>query len=312
MSFSREVKLELVRHEQKAPCCNRAELTALLLLRGYLTIRSHEHILSIEVEHVSLARHLFSLLKAAGAGSPEVLRKQVRRLGIQRYQVQVTGQENIAVLLQSLGLKRSDLPRCLVREPSLVPSQRCCRRAFIRGAFLAGGSLNTPTGAGYHLEINCGSREDADLVQSCLEEFSISAALRHRRGNYYLYLKKAEAIADFLRIIEADSAVLQLESARVIKSMRSQVNRLVNCDTANLEKVVTSAQQQLMLIDRLEQRVGLENLSPPLREIAILRRRHPEVSMKELGRMCEPPLSKSAVNHRFRKLAAIEREGSRE
>jgi len=98
----------------------------------------------------------------------------------------------------------------------------------------------------------------------------------------------------------------------VIKSMRSQVNRLVNCDTANLEKVVTSAQQQLMLIDRLEQRVGLENLSPPLREIAILRRRHPEVSMKELGRMCEPPLSKSAVNHRFRKLAAIEREGSRE
>jgi len=103
----------------------------------------------------------------------------------------------------------------------------------------------------------------ADLVQSCLEEFSISAALRHRRGNYYLYLKKAEAIADFLRIIEADSAVLQLESARVIKSMRSQVNRLVNCDTANLEKVVTSAQQQLMLIDRLEQRVGLENLRRP-------------------------------------------------
>jgi len=123
-------------------------LTALLLLRGYLTIRSHEHILSIEVEHVSLARHLFSLLKAAGAGSPEVLRKQVRRLGIQRYQVQVTGQENIAVLLQSLGLKRSDLPRCLVREPSLVPSQRCCRRAFIRGHFWPGGSLNTPTGAG--------------------------------------------------------------------------------------------------------------------------------------------------------------------
>ena len=311
MSFSRQVKLELVRQPQKNCCCSRAELTAFMLLRGYLTIRSREYILSVGVEHTALARYLFRLLKAVGTGSPEVSKKQIQRLGLRRYQVQVAGWGKIDALLHTLGLKSSTLPQRLSRDPSLVPLQRCCRRAFVRGAFLAGGSLNTPTGSGYHLEINCGSRDDAALLQSCLKELSISASYRCRRGNYYLYLKKAETIADFLRVIGADSALLQLESVRVIRSMRNQVNRLVNCDTANLEKVVASAQQQLLLIDRLERCYGLKNLPPPLREIAIMRRRYPEATQRELGRLCEPPLSKSAVNHRFRRLAALEQEERR-
>lgn len=310
MSFSRQVKLELIRHPQRERCCDRTELTALLLLRGYLAIRGGEYSLSIEVEHVALARYLFTLLKAAGVASPEVLQKQVRRLGIKRYLVEVAGEDKISVLLETLDLKSSTLPRRLARVPALLPRRRCCRRAFIRGAFLAGGSLNRPDGPGYHLEINCGSPEDAGLLQSCLAEFSISASLRQRRDGSYLYLKRAEAIADFLRIIGADSAVLQLESARVLRSMRNQVNRQVNCDTANLEKVVATAQQQLLIIERLEQRCALKELPPPLREIAVARRRYPEASMRELGRLCEPPLSKSAVNHRFRKLAAMERDDS--
>lgn len=308
MSFSRQVKLELIRHPRREPCCERTELTALLLLRGYLAIRSGEYSLSVEVEHVAQARYLFRLFKAAGAASPEVLQKQVRRLGIKRYLVEVAGEKNISALLQTLGLQSSALPRRLARGPALLPPRRCCRRAFVRGAFLAGGSLNRFDGPGYHLEINCGSPEDAGLLQNCLAEFSINASLRQRRDGSYLYLKRAEAIADFLRIIEADSAVLQLESARVLRSMRNQVNRQVNCDTANLEKVVASAQQQLLMIDRLEQRGALKELPPSLREIAVMRRRYPEASMRELGRLCEPPLSKSAVNHRFRKLTALERE----
>ncbi len=311
MSFSRQVKLELIRQAQKEPCCNRTELTALLLLRGYLAIRSGTRGLSVEVEHVALARYLFRLFKAAGAASPEVLQKQVRRLGIKRYLVEVTGAQNVSALLEALGLKSSELPRRLARDPSLVPGQRCCRRAFIRGAFLAGGTLNRPDGPGYHLEINCGLPEDAALLQGCLAEFSISAPLRQRRGSSYLYLKKAEAIADFLRIIGAASAVLQLESARVIRSMRNQVNRQVNCDTANLEKVVATAQQQLLVIDRLEQRCTLEELPQSLKEIALMRRRYPEASLRELGRLCKPPLSKSAVNHRFRKLIELEQESGR-
>lgn len=311
MSFSRQVKLELVRRPQNNTCCSRTELTALLLLRGYLTIRGREHILSVGVEHTALARYLFSLFKASGAGLPEVSKKQMRRLGIRRYQVRISGRDNVAAALRALGLKSGNLPQRPARDPALVPQRRCCRRAFVRGAFLAGGSLSAPAGRGYHLEINCGSPEDAKLLQGCLGGFAINAASRCRRGSYYLYLKNAESIADFLRVIGAGSAVLQLESVRVIRSMRSQVNRLVNCDTANLEKTVASAQQQLLLIDRLEREQGLENLPPSLRNIAIMRRRHPEASMRELGRLCEPPLSKSAVNHRLRKLAALEREEDR-
>lgn len=307
MSFTRQVKLELVRHEQRAPCCGRAELAALLLLRGYLTIRGREYILSIEVEHIALARHLFSLFKAAGAGSAAVLRKQERRLGKKCYLVQVTGRKKITSLLQELGLNNSPEPDHPIRVPLRVPPLRCCRRAFLRGAFLAGGSLSAPAGSGYHLEINCGSREAALALRSCLVIFNIQASIRRRRGCYFLYQKNSEAIADFLRVIKADSALLQLESARVIRSMRSQVNRLVNCETANLEKVITSAQQQMALIDRVEQRIGLESLSPALRAAAEMRRRYPEASLRELGRMFDPPLSKSAVNHRFRQLAELDR-----
>lgn len=300
MSFTRQVKLELVRHEQGTSCCAGAELAALLLLRGYLTIRSGDYILRIEVEHIALARRLFSLLKATGAGSAVIIKKQERRLKRKLYIVQVTGRQRVASLLPGLGFNSGLEPE----QP--VPLLRCCRRAFIRGAFLAAGSLSAPAGSGYHLEINCPSRKAADILRDCLAGFGISAPVRQRRGFFMIYLKGSEAIADFLRIIEADSALLHLESARVIRSMRSHVNRQVNCETANLGKIVASAQKQLVLIDRVERRIGLENLTPALRAAAEMRRRHPEASLRELGRMFDPPLSKSAVNHRFRQLAALD------
>ncbi|NLA27145.1 MAG: DNA-binding protein WhiA [Firmicutes bacterium] len=308
MSFTRQVKQELVRHERGGRCCGDAELTALLLLRGYLIICCSEYILSIEVEHMGQARHLFSLFKAAGAGSAEVLKKQELRLKREYYLVQVTGRKRIMSLLQKLGFNNSLVMNQLIGVSPRVPPLRCCRRSFLRGAFLAGGSLSAPARSGYHLEISCGSREAALVLLSCLDKFNIRASIRQRRGNYYLYQKSSEAIADFLRVIGADSALLRLESARVIRSMRSQVNRLVNCETANLEKVVASVQQQLALIDRVEQNIGLSALTPALRAAAVMRRRYPEASLRELGRMFDPPLSKSAVNHRFRKLAMIDRD----
>jgi len=287
VSFTRQAKLELVRHEERAFCCGRAELAALLLLRGYLTIRGREYLLSIEVDHIALARHLFCLFKAAGAGSAVVLKKHERRLGKICYPVQVAGRNNITSLLHELGLNNGPAPDRLTGLTPRVPPLRCCRRSFLRGAFLAGGSLSASAGSGYHLEINCGSRELAMVLRSCLGKFNIQSSIRR------------------LRVIEADSALLRLESARVIRSMRSQINRLVNCETANLEKVVATAQQQLALIDRLERRIGLENLSPALRAAAEMRRRYPEASLRELGRMFDPPLSKSAMNYRFRQLSLL-------
>ncbi len=141
-----------------------------------------------------------------------------------------------------------------------------------------------------------------------LKSYHLVPLLRIRNDTAYLYFKNAEAVADFLRIIGAGSALLQFESQRVVKSMRNRVNRLVNCETANLGKVVASAQQQLDLIDELDRTIGLNNLSSSLKDIALLRRKYPEASFKELGELSTPPLTKSGINHRFRQLEQIIRK----
>ena len=193
-------------------------------------------------------------------------------------------------------------------ETNHLPQRRCCARAFIRGAFLAGGSVSITGRSGYHLEINCSYQEDALALQGCLAVFALQPSLRKYNGFYSLYFKNGDAIADFLRVTGADGALLDMEAARVVKSMRNHVNRLVNCDTANLEKVITSAQQQLELIDRLDCLVGLNRLSPSLQEAARIRRQYPEASLKELGEMLDPPVGKSGMNHRFRQMERIIRE----
>ena len=304
MSFARQVKNELVRRIATPSCCRLWELTALLMLRGCLTVRNNYRILNVKVEHNALARYLFTLLKAAGVETPAVIRRQDHRLGKRSYLVQVAGEDQVEALLIYLGLKEAGQTR-LSRVSRLIIPRRCCRRAFVRGAFLAGGSLSVSGSSGYHLEINCGCQEDALTLRDQLGAFPVQPFLRRHHGSYSLYLKKAEAIADFLRIIGANSALLHLESVRVVKSMRNQVNRLVNCDTANLEKIVTSAQNQLNLIDQLDRRVGLSKLPPSLREAAALRRNFQEASLKELGKMLDPPLGKSGMNHRFRQLERI-------
>lgn len=304
MSFSRQVKQELARHD-KRDCCGSWELTAFLLLRGYLSIRDGRQTLIMQVDDNSTARHLFSLLKAAGIESPVVIRQQERRLGKNRYLVQVAGAEQVEALLIYLRLKESGQANHLSRDSYFAPQTRCCRRAFIRGAFMAAGSSSVTGRSGYHMEMNCSYQEDAAVLQQYLDFFSIKTVLRRHRDRYSVYLKDAEAIADFLRIIGASSAVLELENIRVFKSMRNQVNRLVNCDTANLQKVVNSSQQQLNQIEFIESCIGLDNLPPSLSQAARLRRLHPEASLKELGMLLSPPVGKSGMNHRFRQLERI-------
>lgn len=305
MSFSRQVKQELARHDDKRDCCSSWELTAFLLLRGYLSIREGSQTLFMQVGYNSTARHLFSLLKAAGIESPVVIRQQEQRLGKNRYLVQVAGAEQVEALLIYLRLKELGQTNHLSRDSYFAPQKRCCRRAYIRGAFMAAGSISVTGRSGYHMEINCSYQEDAAVLQQYLDFFSIKTVLRWHRDSYSVYLKDAEAIADFLRIIDASSAVLDLENIRVVKSMRNQVNRLVNCDTANLQKIVNSSQQQLNQIDRIESCIGLDNLPPSLSQAARLRRHHPEASLKELGMLLKPPVGKSGMNHRFRQLERI-------
>ncbi len=302
VSFTRRAKSELLRSEFAAPCCRRSELAAFILLRGYIYLREGRCYLTVAAGSSAAARRLFSNLKAIAAGTPQVVKKQGGRLARVQYLVQlpVTDGDDLSGLRQLLLLERPS--RRWGARPGF--ERRCCRRAFIRGMFLAGGSLSIPR-SGYHLEIHCGSREDACLLRQLLHSFNLEPALRERKENHSLYFKDGDSVAEFLRIIGASATLLALENGRVVKSMRNAVNRLVNCDTANLEKVVASAQRQLAAIRELEHFTGLDNLPPGLLEAARLRLRFPEASLRELGAMLTPPVGKSGMSYRYRRLERL-------
>ncbi len=305
MSLTRQVKQELARSEETLACCSSWELKALMLRNGYYTIRYNTHIISIVVDDYAVARRLFNLLRLAGVASPLILKQQEKRLRKNQFLVRVYGFDQVDALLIYLDLKEAGRHLTLPRMFTAVPRRKCCRRAFLRGAFLAGGSISISRRSGYHLELNCSSFDDAQVYQKILQSYNLEPLLRKRNGSVFIYFKNAEAMADYLRIIGAGSTLLQLESMRVVNSMRNQVNRLVNCETANLEKVVASAQQQLDIIDRIDRLIGLDNLTPALREAAYLRQSFPEASLKELGQMIEPPVSKSGMSNRFKQLEKL-------
>ncbi len=305
MSLTRQVKHELTRLADELTCCGSWELKALLLKNGYYNIRRGSHMLSIRIDDIAVARRLFNLLRQAGVETPVIIKQQERRFSKNIYLVQVQGSEQVDALLIYLDLKEAGPYLSLPRRQASLPRRTCCKKAFLRGAFLAGGSISVSRRSGYHLEINCGSLEDAQAYQKILKTFQLTPLIRKRSEAVSLYFKSAESVADFLRIIGAGGALLELESHRVVKSMRNQVNRLVNFETANLEKVVASAQQQLETIDSIDSLIGLNNLSPALRDAALARRQNPEASLKELGEMLDPTVSKSGMNHRFRQLESI-------
>jgi cell division protein WhiA len=308
LSLTRQVKEELTRQEDGPECCSSWELKAILLKNGYYTFRQKEYSLSAMVDHISVARRLFNLLRKAGVETPLIYKRQEVRLRRSQFVVQVFGSDQVDALLTYLDLKEVGHFLTLSRRHAAIPKRSCCRKAFLKGAFLAGGSISVSRRSGYHLEINCGSPEDTEVYQQLLHSYHLVPLLRIRNDSAYLYFKNAESVADFLRIIGAGSTLLQLESQRVVKSMRNRVNRLVNCETANLSKVVASAQHQLDLIDELDRTIGLNNLSSSLRDIALLRRKYPEASFTELGELLKPPVTKSGVSHRFRQLEKIIRK----
>jgi len=305
LSLTRQLKSELISKVESFECCSSWELKAFLTRHGYYSIRNRKHLLSVEVEGSALARYLFGLLKKTGVQSPVILCKQEKRLLKNKYVVQVSGQEQLNALLLYLNLKEAGKHINLLRGNPMLPKRRCCQRAYAKAMFLTGGSISISKRSDYHLEINCGNIEDSLAYQKVLASFSLFPLMRRRKGSVYLYFKSAEAIADYLRIIGGGNTLLDIESMRVVKSVRAKVNRLVNCDTANVEKTVNSAQRQLEVIRQVDSQIGLDSLHHSLREIARIRRENPEASFKELGEMLVPPISKSAVNHRFRKLEKL-------
>ncbi|EEL85354.1 DNA-binding protein WhiA [Bacillus cereus] len=303
MSFASETKKELTNLEMKE-CCEKAELSALLRMNGSLSFSNRRLSIDIQTENAAIARRIYTLLKKGYDVTVELLvRKKMRLKKNNVYIVRLV--EKSREILADLRIVRDDFSLIRNISPELI-EKKCCKRSYLRGAFLAGGSVNNPETSSYHLEIFSLYKEHNDAICELMNGFDLNSKTLERRKGYITYLKEAEKITEFLNIIGAHNALLRFEDIRIVRDMRNSVNRLVNCETANLNKTIGAALRQIENIRYIDETVGLDILPDKLREIAQLRRDYQDVTLKELGEMVSGgKISKSGINHRLRKIDDI-------
>ena len=273
-SFAGEVKNELARLMDKKPCCRRAEVAGLLRMGAAVTLGAGRALgLSFATENAAVARKALILLKEAGPVETEVTVSRFRRLKKNNsYMVRIVPSPAVAPLLVRLGMTPDTMPQAAHGGPLL--RRACCRAAYLRGAFLGGGSVNRP-GAPYHLEFVTPNYQFAELLQSLLRRLRLPVGVTERKDAYIVYLKEGDAIADLLALMQADAAVEAFEVARNVKDVRNQVNRLVNCETANISKAAAASARRIAEIRRLEAEGKLAALPEPLRQTAKVRPARP-------------------------------------
>lgn len=293
MSFSGEVKEELVKQVAQARHCQIAELAAILEYTGSVRRDTQGNpYIEIQEETPYVARKCFTLLKKTFNIETEI---EDEKTHIFTYR----NATQINKILQAIKYTDGDN---LVNP--LVMKSVCCRRAFLRGAFLSIGSMSNPE-KGYHLEFVCQSMRQAIQIQDALITFDIEAKTVQRKRYEVLYIKESEGIVELLNVIGAHMALMNLENLRILKDMRNSINRRVNCEAANITKTVNAATKQIDDITYIRDHYGFGNLSDNLREIAEVRLEYPDATLKELGEYLEPKVGKSGVNHRLRKLSEL-------
>ena len=299
MSFSSEVKEELSRHLPTARHCQIAETAAILSLCGQISDK--DGTIRIQTENAHVARKYFTLLKKTFNIEAELAVKLNQKENT--YLIRVNDREETRQILWAVKLQETDR-ELRMPVPAVVVQRQCCKRAFLRGAFLAAGSISDPNRF-YHLEIVCSTQERAEQIQSIMREFELDARIVARKKSQVVYLKEGSQIVEFLGLVEAGISLMDLENIRIRKEISNNINRKVNCETANIGKTVSAAVKQIEDIRYIETHVGFSQLTEELEETAVCRLRYPEATLKELGEMMSPPVGKSGVNHRLRKLGRI-------
>nr|WP_269669866.1 DNA-binding protein WhiA [Mammaliicoccus sciuri] len=293
------MKNELTRIEVD-DCCAKAELSALIRMNGNLSISNQQFVINVQTENAAIARRIFSLIKKCFGVEVELLvrkKMKLKKNNIYISRIKVKAKE----ILDELGILQDGMFKHEIDKDIL--QKDCCKRSYLRGAFLAGGSVNNPETSSYHLEIFSLYEEHSADLTALMNQYDLNAKLLERKKGFISYLKEAEKISDFLSLIGGYQALLKFEDVRIIRDMRNSVNRLVNCETANLNKTVSAAMKQVESIQLIDKVIGIDNLPDRLREVARLRIDNQDVSIKELGEMVSTgKISKSGINHRLRKL----------
>lgn len=299
MSFAAEVKKELTGLAVQKNLAQ-VELAALIRMNGSLSLNNHQFVLNVQTENAAIARRIFTLLKEHYGVRSELLVRRKMKLKKNNVYIVRLKQETQKILLDLDIMDGAMFQSHISNE---IKQSEKKTRAYLRGAFLASGSVNNPETSRYHLEISSIYEEHNQDICDLLNQFDLNARTLERRNGYITYLKGAEKIADFLTLIGATNSMLKFEDVRIVRDMRNSVNRLVNCETANMNKTIDAASKQIENIHFIEATVGLQSLPEKLQEIAELRIQNPEISLKELGEMIPSgAISKSGINHRIRKI----------
>ncbi|MBE5777512.1 MAG: DNA-binding protein WhiA [Clostridiales bacterium] len=306
MSFAGQVKRELMHLQPEKSCCQLSELSALTQCRASLVLRGGGRMSVVyQVENVALAKRIFLLLKLRLNIVPAIEYAHSPRLGGRRICVlTVPESESRKLLVNVRMLRQSESGDVLRTLPRSAISKRCCRNAYLRGAFLGAGSLLSPE-KGYHMEFVASSKERADALKYILDKSGVTVSETQRRGSTVLYFKKGDDLVSLLAMMGAGQSLMDMENARIRRESRNQANRAANCDQANTMKQITAAQNQADRIRAYLKRNGDNPLGEDLRVLARLRLEHVEASLEQLGEMPELNLTKSGVNYRMRKLMKI-------
>lgn len=306
LSFSAVTKNELSRIDSYNSECSLAELAALIRMNGSINTSDKKKInLKFSTENAAIARRIFSLVKELYSIQTEVMVRRNKQLKKNNNYIIFIDHLNKAkeILIDSgvLDIDNNENYKLNYSIPEKLIESRECKRAYIRGAFLGGGSVSNPEKT-YHLEFVTSNEEHSKDLCKLINSFGLNSKIVLRKDNFIVYLKEGEQIVDLLNIIQAHNALLKLEDIRILKEMRNNINRIVNCETANLSKTINASIRQITNIEYIDSVIGIEKLPENLIDIAKLRLENRDASLKELGEMLNPPIGKSGVNHRLRRL----------
>ncbi len=308
MSFSSEVKEELSKRIASSRHCQLAEISAIVTCIGHVEAdNAGNTVLYLQADNAQVLRKFFTLLKKAFnivtsilEGIPDV------KVGGRIYRPVLDSEHGVESVLKAIRLidQNGNLRNPDDGVSQMVTRNSCCKRAFLRDAFLCIGSISDPN-KGYHLEYVCSSPELAQQLAEMTLSFDIEARTVQRKKYYVLYIKEGSGIVDLLNIMEAPISLMNLENLRILKEMRNSINRKVNCEVANITKTVNAATKQVEDITYIRDHYGFNKLQEGLREMAEVRLEHPDATLLELGKFLDPPVGKSGVNHRLRKLSEL-------
>jgi DNA-binding protein WhiA len=308
MTFSSKVKDELSRTEISDERSAKAEAAAFVRTVGYITIKGLNKVeFEFLTENAAVARRIFKVLKAAHNINAAVSVSKSNRLKKQNnYIIKINEKLTRQFLEETRMIEDNDLNimNFNYKVPEDFIDSDLCKRAYIKGSFMGSGSISNPEKS-YHAEFVSNKEAQSKTIQDILKTYGIIGKNIYRKNNYVTYIKESEQISDLLTLMGANNAVLDFENIRAVKETRNQINRVINCETANLDKIVDTSMRQINNIKILKKYKVIDQLPESLRELAYLRLKHSNASLKELGQMLNPPLGKSGVNHRLRKIEEI-------